>query len=95
MKMRPGRATGHADRTDRLTLTHHVAYLHVDSRKMQKRAVQAHAVVDHQEITLKRERRGGGKDDDTIGRRGDGRSGGPCDINTRMRRAGFAAINAL
>ena len=95
MKMWPGCATGHADGTDGLTLMHDVALFHVDAREVKEDAGQAHAVVDHQEITLKGKRTGGGKDDNTIGRRGDGRSSGPCDINARMRRAGFAAINAL
>ena len=45
--------------------------LHVDPRQMQERAVQAHAVVDHQQIALQREGLIGGQDDDAVGGGGD------------------------
>src|SRR3546814_15141653 len=62
---------------------------------MEEGAVEAHAVVDDDEIALQAEHRRPGQDDDAVGR-GDDRSAGPRrDVDAAVRGARLAAIDSL
>src|SRR3546814_15525075 len=62
---------------------------------MEEGAVEAHAVVDDDEIALQAEHRRPGQDDDAVGR-GDDRSAGPRrDVDAAVIGARLAAIDSL
>src|SRR3954465_5031553 len=78
VEMRTGRAASHADKADELAALHPLTDMDCDLREMKKGAVEAHAMVDHQQIALQREGMIRRENDDTIGwgeRDGTGRPG--------------------
>ena len=88
MQMRPSRTSGFANRTDKLTLNDAVAEPNRNPRKVEKGAVKAHAVINHQQIAFKRERTGSRQNHHTVGRRNHGRACAACHINPAVGGAG-------
>src|SRR4051812_23404345 len=72
-----------------------VAELHRLGRQMEEGAVEAHAMVDDEEIAFEREGGRAGEDHDAVGRRDDRRSGARGDVDAGVERARLAAIDAL
>ena len=95
MQMRPASASSHADFADGLALFDDVALLHEQLRAMQERAVQAHAVVDHQQMPFQRKGVRCSQRDDAVGWRHEYGAGWRCDIHTAVIAAGRTVINTL
>lgn len=96
MQVRAGGPTGRADPADELALPDCIPHPHCVIGTVQECAVQAHAVIQHQQPTLKREGVFSRERNHAIGRGNKGRAAGAGrDIRTRMITAGRAVIDPL
>lgn len=96
MQVRAGGPTGRADPADELALPDCIPHPHCVIGTVQECAVQAHAMVDHQQPALKCEGIFSRERNHAIGRGNKGRAAGAGrDIRTRMITAGRAVIDPL
>ena len=93
--MRPRCAACHADLANHLPLFDNLAFGNEQLGTMQKRAVHAVAMIDHQQVALKRESIFCRQRYNAVSGRNEERAGDARNIHATMRRAGYALIDAL
>ena len=95
MQMRATRSTRRANFADYLPLADMLTLFDQQLGTMQKSAVQAHSMVDHQQMPLQRKGIFCCQHDDTIGRCDKWRAGRHRDIEAAMIAAGAAIVDSL
>ena len=94
MEVRPGRATGHADKAEAVAAHDVLPFLHVDPAEVEERRHEPMAVIEHDEVAFEQQWSVGEPDNAACGRghRGAGWRG---DVDAEVRGLWDAAEDAL
>lgn len=95
MEMRSAGPSGRPNLADHFPLTNHLTLLNQQFGAMQEGTVEAHAMVDHQQMALESERILGSEHNHAIGRCDKGGAGGHRNVETAMIAARGAIIDTL